>query len=371
MGHQLQQLSRYFEAGQDESTSSAFSRELLALQGITEHRQESPEPILGGLSSVTARLSTPGSPKAQRVPRDGGQSTAMLRLSPQLCCWFVWGLQPRNCRRVGEAPRAAEHLQSAEERVRGSRLPHRAPQAPASAAFPSCSLAGFSRGSARPRAIYFDLGTESRVLESDHPNSGKCRASPSREGRVPSSKRAGSIGNHPQQRNPGGRQLPSLRLQLRICVASGTLCSLPVLPPAPPGWQENRLPRGEILPGSPAMGSRSRASRGLTAAPPPPAHVGRPQAPSDAPALSPSRACGCTSFPKCLHQHLQLQPGGQPAQEPRGSGLRPTKLVACGPLHGAQPPLPPRPLRRTGQSPGPSATAPLPSQGGREGSAQA
>lgn len=84
---------------------------------------------------------------------------------------------------------------------------------------------------------------------------------------------------------------------------------------------------------------------------------------SDAPALSPIRGWW-------LHQHLHLQLGGQPAQDPRGIRLRPTTLIACGPLHGAQPLLCPHPLHRTGQSPEPSATAPLPSLGDKEGSAQ-
>lgn len=84
---------------------------------------------------------------------------------------------------------------------------------------------------------------------------------------------------------------------------------------------------------------------------------------SDAPALSPIRGWW-------LHQHLHLQLGGQPAQEPRGIRLRPTTLIACGPLRGAQPLLSPHPLHRTGQSPEPSVTAPLPSLRDKEGSAQ-
>ena len=99
MGHQLQELSSYFEAGRDKSTSSAFSQELLTPHGITKHRQESPEPVFGGLSSVAAHPSAPRSPKAQWVPRDGGQSTAMLWVSPQLRCWFVRCVQPHNWRR--------------------------------------------------------------------------------------------------------------------------------------------------------------------------------------------------------------------------------------------------------------------------------
>lgn len=101
--------------------------------------------------------------------------------------------------------------------------------APASPAFPSCSLAGFSRDSARPHVIYLSVGTEHRVLESQHPNSGKCRASTSREGWVPSSGRAGSIGSHPQQRTA---QLPSLLL--RICAASAAPCT-PGTHGVPPG----------------------------------------------------------------------------------------------------------------------------------------
>lgn len=66
--------------------SSTFSRELLAPHGITKHRQERPEPIFRGLSSVTAH---PSIPKAQQVPRDGGSehSDALgLTPAPLLVC---------------------------------------------------------------------------------------------------------------------------------------------------------------------------------------------------------------------------------------------------------------------------------------------
>lgn len=238
--------------------------------------------------------------------------------------------------------------------MHGSRRPRRAPQAPARTAFPPCSLTSFSHDSAWSHVIYFDLGTESSVLESDRPNSGKCRASPSREGRIPSSRRAGSIGNHPQRRNPGGRQLPLLRLQLRTRVASAALCSLQGTR-LPQRWNPAQPSRsGQLERGKP--GSHCRA---------PAAPTGCPQAPLDAPAPSPIRGLW-------LQQLSQVpapasSPPAMGSACPGGTRLRPAKLSACGPPPGAQLPLPPHPCHRTGQSPEPSATAPLPSQGARKG----
>ena len=248
------------------------------------------------------------------------------------------------------------------------RLPCRAPQAPASPAFPSCSLTGFSHDSAWPHVIYFDLGTKSRVLESDHPNSGKCRASPSREGRVPSSRRAGSIGNRPLLWRPRREAAPiaSAAAPYVRCISRTLLPASPAAHPAGVAGKQ-APPVGKSCPTLQERAAGARQARVSLQGPPQhtwavPRH---PQMPQRCP---PSGACGCISFPKRLHQHLHLQLGGQPAQEPRGIGLRPTKLIARGPLHSAQPPLSPHPLRRTGQSPEPSATALLPSQGGKEGS---
>ena len=228
--------------------------------------------------------------------------------------------------------------------MRRSGLP--SPQAPASAAFPSHSLTGSSHGSARARVICFDLGTESRVLESNHPNSGKRRASPSREGRFP------AAGGQDRSETGPSRAARAGGSARRFGCSSGSPLHQPHSAPCrsrcPPS-RENRLPGGKILPEPPGRGSWSGTSQGLTAGPP--STRGVSPGTLGCPSPVPHRVVvAASAFPRvCTSSWRSACPAakGNPAETCQAHCMGATAV--------------PSPPHRMGQSPEPSA--PLPSRG--------